>query len=77
MLEDTKLLLTAIASEIRKNPEQAIAKIEKLRQQIPNSYEGFRTKKNWKKPDSNNCRWYDYFSGRFLFHQKIPTFTLR
>ena len=43
-IEDTKLLLTAIANEIRKNPEQAIVKIEKLQQQIPNSYEGFRTK---------------------------------
>ena len=43
-VEDTKLLLTAIADEIKKDPEQAIAKIEKLRQQIPYSYEGFRTK---------------------------------
>ena len=77
MLEDTKLLLTAIASEIRKNPEQAIAKIEKLRQQIPNSYEGFRTKKNWEKPDSNNCRWYDCFSVWFSFHRNLQTFTLR
>ena len=49
MLEDTKLLLTAIANEIRKNPEQAIVKIEKLQQQIPNSYEGFRTKEELKK----------------------------
>ena len=49
MIEDTKLLLTAIASEIRQNPEQAIVKIEKLRQQIPNSYEGFRTKEELEK----------------------------
>lgn len=42
-IEDTKLLLTAIADEIKKDPVQAILKIEKLRQQIPNSYEGFRT----------------------------------
>ena len=49
MLEDTKLLLTAIANEIRKNPEQAIVKIEKLQQQIPNSYEGFRTKEELEK----------------------------
>ena len=48
-IEDTKLLLTAIANEIRKNPEQAIVKIEKLQQQIPNSYEGFRTKEELKK----------------------------
>ena len=46
MIEDTKLLLTAIADEIKKDPEQAIVKIDKLQQQIPNSYEGFRTKKN-------------------------------
>ena len=48
-IEDTKLLLTAIANEIRKNPEQAIVKIEKLQQQIPNSYEGFRTKEELEK----------------------------
>ena len=48
-IEDTKLLLTAIAYEIRKNPEQAIVKIEKLQQQIPNSNEGFRTKEELKK----------------------------
>ena len=48
-IEDTKLLLTAIAYEIRKNPEQAIVKIEKLQQQIPNLYEGFRTKEELKK----------------------------
>ena len=48
-IEDTKLLLTAIANEIRKNPEQAIVKIEKLQQQIPNSYEGFRSKEELKK----------------------------
>ena len=48
-IEDTKFLLTAIANEIRKNPEQAIVKIEKLLQQIPNSYEGFRTKEELKK----------------------------
>ena len=47
-IEDTKLLLTAIANEILKNPEQAIVKIEKLQQQIPNSYEGFRTKEELK-----------------------------
>ena len=43
-VEDTKLLLTTIANEIKKNPEQAVVKIEKLYRQIPNSYEGFRTK---------------------------------
>ena len=43
MIENTKLLLSAIADEMKKNPEQAIIKIEKLQQQIPNSYEGFRT----------------------------------
>ena len=43
MIEDTKLLLTAISDEIKKDPEQAIVKIDKLQQQIPNSYEGFRT----------------------------------
>ena len=48
-VEDTKLLLTAIADEIKKDPEQAIVKIEKLRQQIPNSYEGFRTKEELEK----------------------------
>ena len=48
-IEDTKLLLTAIANEIRKDPEQAIVKIEKLQQQIPNSYEGFRTKEELEK----------------------------
>ena len=42
-VEDTKLLLTAISDEIKKDPEQAIVKIDKLQQQIPNSYEGFRT----------------------------------
>ena len=44
MIEDTKLLLTAISDEIKKDPEQAIVKIDKLQQQIPNSYEGFKTK---------------------------------
>jgi hypothetical protein len=48
-VEDTKLLLTAIADEIKKDPAQAILKIEKLRQQIPNSYEGFRTAEELKK----------------------------
>ena len=48
-IEDTKLLLTAIANEIRKNPEQAIVKIEKLQQQIPNSHEGFRAKEELEK----------------------------
>ena len=48
-IEDTKLLLTAIADEIKKDPEQAIVKIEKLQQQIPNSYEGFRTAEELKK----------------------------
>jgi Txe/YoeB family toxin of Txe-Axe toxin-antitoxin module len=48
-VEDTKLLLTAIADEIKKDPAQAIVKIEKLQQQIPNSYEGFRTKEELKK----------------------------
>ena len=42
-VEDTKLLLTAISDEIKKDPGQAIVKIDKLQQQIPNSYEGFRT----------------------------------
>ena len=49
MIEDTKLLLTAIADEIKKDPVQAIVKIEKLQQQIPNSYEGFRTKEELEK----------------------------
>ena len=49
MIENTKLLLTAIADEIKKDPVQAILKIEKLRQQIPNSYEGFRTKEELEK----------------------------
>ena len=49
MCKDTKLLLTAIANEIRKNPEQSIVKIEKLQQQIPNSYEGFRTQEELEK----------------------------
>ena len=49
MIENTKLLLTAISDEIKKDPEQAIVKIEKLRQQIPNSYEGFRTKEELEK----------------------------
>ena len=48
-IEDTKLLLTAISDEIKKDPEQAIIKIEKLQQQIPNSYEGFRTKEELEK----------------------------
>ena len=48
-VEDIKLLLTAIADEIKKDPEQAIIKIEKLQQQIPNSYEGFRTKEELEK----------------------------
>ena len=48
-VEDTKLLLTAIADEIKKDPGQAIVKIEKLRQQIPNLYEGFRTKEELEK----------------------------
>ena len=48
-IEDTKLLLTAIANEIRKDPEQAIVKIDKLQQQIQNSYEGFRTAEELKK----------------------------
>ena len=50
-IEDTKLLLTAIADEIKKDPAQAIVKIEKLQQQIPNSYEGFRTKEELKKAE--------------------------
>ncbi|MBQ8755408.1 MAG: hypothetical protein IJZ19_10285 [Lentisphaeria bacterium] len=49
MIENTKLLLTAISDEIKKDPEQAIIKIEKLQQQIPNSYEGFRTAEELKK----------------------------
>ena len=49
MIEDTKLLLTAISDEIKKDPEQAIVKIDKLQQQIPNSYEGFRTKEELEK----------------------------
>ena len=49
MIENTKLLLTAISDEIKKDPEQAIIKIEKLQQQIPNSYEGFRTKEELEK----------------------------
>ena len=48
-IEDTKLLLSAIADEMKKNPEQAIIKIEKLQLQIPNSYEGFRTKEELEK----------------------------
>ena len=48
-IEDTKLLLTAIVDEIKKDPAQAIVKIEKLQQQIPNSYEGFKTKEELKK----------------------------
>ena len=48
-IEDTKLLLTAIADEVKKDPEQAIVKIEKLQQQIPNSHEGFRTAEELKK----------------------------
>lgn len=42
--EDAKVLLKAIAQEIKKNPKAALEKIEKLQHQIPNSYEGFRTK---------------------------------
>lgn len=49
MIEDTKILLSAISNEIRKDPELAIIKIEKLQQQIPNSYEGFRTKEELEK----------------------------
>ena len=49
MIENTKLLLTPLADEIKKDPAQAILKIEKLRQQIPNSYEGFRTKEELEK----------------------------
>ena len=49
MIENTKLLLTAISDEIKKDPEQAIVKIDKLQQQIPNSYEGFRTKEELEK----------------------------
>ena len=49
MIEDTKLLLTAIANEIKKDPGQAILKIDKLQQQILNSYEGFRTKEELEK----------------------------
>ena len=37
MIEDTKILLSAISNEIRKDPELAIIKIEKLQQQIPSS----------------------------------------
>ena len=48
-IEDTKILLSAISNEIRKDPEQAIVKIDKLQQQIPNSYEGFRTKEELEK----------------------------
>ena len=48
-VEDTKILLSAISNEIRKEPELAIIKIEKLQQQIPNSYEGFRTKEELEK----------------------------
>ena len=48
-IEDTKLLLTAIADEVKKDPEQAIVKIEKLQQQIPNSHEEFRTAEELKK----------------------------
>ena len=48
-VEDTKLLLTAISDEIKKDPEQAIVKIDRLQQQIPNSYEGFRTKEELEK----------------------------
>ena len=48
-IEDTKILLSAISNEIRKDPEQAIIKIEKLQLQIPNSYEGFRTKEELEK----------------------------
>ena len=44
-----KLLLSVISNEIKKDPEQAIVKIEKLQQQIPNSYEGFRTKEELEK----------------------------
>ena len=36
-------------AQIKKDPEQAIVKIEKLQQQIPNSYEGFRTKEELEK----------------------------
>ena len=49
MIEDTKILLSAISNEIKKDPEQAIIKIEKLQLQIPNSYEGFRTKEELEK----------------------------
>ena len=49
MIENTKLLLTAISDEIKKDPEQAIVKIEKLQQQIPNSYEGFKTNEELEK----------------------------
>ena len=41
--EDAKVLLKAIAQEIKKNPKAALEKIEKLERQIPESYEGFRT----------------------------------
>ena len=48
-IEDTKLLLSAISNEIKKDPATAIVKIEKLQLQIPNSYEGFRTKEELEK----------------------------
>ena len=76
-VEDTKLLLTAIADEIKKDPEQAIVKIDKLQQQIPNSYEGFRTAEELKKPDLSKCRWCDCFSGLFLYYRNLQTFILR
>ncbi|MBR2363952.1 MAG: hypothetical protein IKA79_02010 [Lentisphaeria bacterium] len=43
--KDTLLLLSAIHREIKKDPEQAVVKIEKLQKEIPLTYEGFSTEK--------------------------------
>ena len=44
-----KLLLTAISNEIKKDPAQAIMKIEKLQQQFSNSNFEINTEKELKK----------------------------
>jgi Txe/YoeB family toxin of Txe-Axe toxin-antitoxin module len=47
-----KLLLSAISNEIKKDPAAAVAKIEKLQQQLPNSCERSRTKEELEKAGS-------------------------
>ena len=47
--EEFKMLLKTIIAEVRKDPGLEIGKMEKLHKQIPDSYEGFRTKEELEK----------------------------